>query len=576
MNYSEIVQPVNLCVEKLFTNGEYVIPIYQRNYSWTEKEIEQLLEDINDIKDGLNGKYYLGTLIVNQQKPNVFEVVDGQQRLTTLFLIISFLKKEYVLKGSLRFEARDKSNRTLDAILQGDPIDVSKGFLFSKEIMNGYFVIKNYFLCKAPDFETIFLNKLNLVEIIRVHVPQNIDLNHYFEVMNTRGEQLELHEIAKAKIVGAMECVNDKDIAAKIWDACAQMDKYIQMCFPVSVREEIFSDTWDNFIPDSFSGFYKAFSNGEFSNDMRSLNEILYNHEQKSVKQQINNESQLHFESIISFSNFVLQVNEVLHCTPNDNETSLDDKRILELLKANWSDAESAKKFIYALLKNRYLFDKYIIKVDHNDKKLRNEQWKLQHLVKYCSTKSSQPEYKATFSVDDENEMLCYLQSCLRITYTSPKTMHWISYFLRFLNKEKSAYSVRNYLEKYCCDKIVKSNYTMCCGFLIEHIVFTYLDYILWRDNKSEFKNIKVQFRTSIEHFFPQHPDTKSIDIFVSDGVRDSFGNLALITVSSNSKFSNLLPDAKSSYENIIEQSPKLMRMRKMFAYGVRNGTGVR
>ena len=42
-------------------------------------------------------------------------------------------------------------------------------------------------------------NKFSTVTIIRTQVPQNIDLNHYFEIMNTRGEQLELHEIVKAR-----------------------------------------------------------------------------------------------------------------------------------------------------------------------------------------------------------------------------------------------------------------------------------------------------------------------------------------------------------------------------------------
>ncbi len=87
MNYEEIVQPQEFCVENIFKGTEYVVPIYQRNYSWTKDEIEQLLNDINDVSDGGKGKYYLGSLIVNQLGANVFEVIDGQQRLTTLYLL---------------------------------------------------------------------------------------------------------------------------------------------------------------------------------------------------------------------------------------------------------------------------------------------------------------------------------------------------------------------------------------------------------------------------------------------------------------------------------------------------------
>ena len=70
-------------------NDEYIIPIYQRKYAWENKEIEQLLEDIINAE----GDYYLGTLIVNKQNNGKYEVIDGQQRLTTLYLLRACAKK---------------------------------------------------------------------------------------------------------------------------------------------------------------------------------------------------------------------------------------------------------------------------------------------------------------------------------------------------------------------------------------------------------------------------------------------------------------------------------------------------
>ena len=112
MDYEEIVQPKEFCVKNVFHGAEYVVPIYQRNYAWKKDEIEQLLNDINDVSDNYDGKYYLGSLIVNQLGPEAFEVIDGQQRLTTLYLLLSYLNQESVNKNSLRFEAREKSNMT--------------------------------------------------------------------------------------------------------------------------------------------------------------------------------------------------------------------------------------------------------------------------------------------------------------------------------------------------------------------------------------------------------------------------------------------------------------------------------
>ena len=69
---------------------------------------------------------------------------------------------------------------------------------------------------------------LNHVHIIHYRVPKDVDLNHYFEVMNSRGEQLEKHEIVKAKLMNVLNDEKDKSKFATIWDACSEMNTYIQ------------------------------------------------------------------------------------------------------------------------------------------------------------------------------------------------------------------------------------------------------------------------------------------------------------------------------------------------------------
>ena len=146
-NLESIVQPEEFSVLDIFRGTEYRVPIYQRNYAWTKDEIEQLLNDINDIDVSSDGKYYLGSLIVNQLGANYYDVIDGQQRLTTLFLMLSFLNNSSVNKKSLSFEAREKSNKTLyeiDAIKDSEK-ELDKEPWYSDEIIDGYAVIKNYF-----------------------------------------------------------------------------------------------------------------------------------------------------------------------------------------------------------------------------------------------------------------------------------------------------------------------------------------------------------------------------------------------------------------------------------------------
>jgi uncharacterized protein with ParB-like and HNH nuclease domain len=130
-------------VSKIFTNVHYIVPIYQRNYAWGVSEIEQLIEDIDSSIGDSNKNYFLGNLIVNQRDNNVYEVIDGQQRLTTLFLLESYLGMNFA-KDGLRFEAREKSNRTLNMLSKGNKNELIEE-LASVEILKGYQIIDSYF-----------------------------------------------------------------------------------------------------------------------------------------------------------------------------------------------------------------------------------------------------------------------------------------------------------------------------------------------------------------------------------------------------------------------------------------------
>lgn len=65
-------------------SGRFTIPSYQRGYRWTEVEVEQLLSDLIDFE---GPAYYLQPIVVRRREDGGFEVVDGQQRLTTLYLL---------------------------------------------------------------------------------------------------------------------------------------------------------------------------------------------------------------------------------------------------------------------------------------------------------------------------------------------------------------------------------------------------------------------------------------------------------------------------------------------------------
>lgn len=81
-------------IEEAFRECFYVVPDYQREYVWTDKEVHQLLEDIGEqIDAGSAREYFIGTVLVSPtDQKNHYEVIDGQQRLTTFFLLLCALK----------------------------------------------------------------------------------------------------------------------------------------------------------------------------------------------------------------------------------------------------------------------------------------------------------------------------------------------------------------------------------------------------------------------------------------------------------------------------------------------------
>ncbi len=84
-------------IEEAFRECFYIVPDYQREYVWTDKEVQQLLDDIDEQIDGDSRReYFIGTVLVAPTtERGHFEVIDGQQRLTTFFLLLCALKQRF-------------------------------------------------------------------------------------------------------------------------------------------------------------------------------------------------------------------------------------------------------------------------------------------------------------------------------------------------------------------------------------------------------------------------------------------------------------------------------------------------
>lgn len=116
-----------LSIRELLSGGaNYIIPMYQRNYAWDEGEITQLIQDVIDYLPE-NRNYYIGTLVVFERtdgRRSVYETIDGQQRLTTLSLLASYLKNGKICDVSwyeelaIDFDSREHSRQTFGEIFK--------------------------------------------------------------------------------------------------------------------------------------------------------------------------------------------------------------------------------------------------------------------------------------------------------------------------------------------------------------------------------------------------------------------------------------------------------------------------
>ncbi|MBU5476848.1 DUF262 domain-containing HNH endonuclease family protein [Eubacterium sp. MSJ-21] len=617
---SELVTELHIIGEtnNIFdTNMEYTIPLYQRAYAWEDKQLVQLIEDIQDVAEDAN--YYMGSLIVSKQAGK-YEVVDGQQRLTSLFLLLNCLGEK--VKPTLTFACREKSNYTLrniEELLQENrsKLDMDR---IEFGIQRGIKIILHEL--KKADFDTeSFMKKLAKVIVYRIELPENTDLNRYFEIMNTRGEQLEQHDILKATLMSYLNDEAEKGVFAKIWDACSDMTGYVQMHFVSknnAVREAIFSGDWNWMPPMNWLKYKKVMKQDTDEAVGHSIKDII----DKDFKVEddegyIDEDIRVRFESIIEFPYFLLHTLKVfiaLYDIKHEKENAkitdelLDDKKLIDAFNRVFSYGvteegriadnreEFTRRFIICLLRTRYLFDKYIVKREYANDNADGE-WSLKSLYVSGQQSKKKPYYRnSKFTKSGEwnstndwrTKTNIMIQSALRVSYTSPKVMHWITKLLIWLSEDNCKH-VRNdditrfdVIAEDIAIEAVKENFFNACkdgiyamGVNTPHIVFNYLDYLLWyydREGKRKYTDFTFEFRNSVEHWYPQNPSEGTFEQW-KDGV-DQFGNLCIIQRNVNSKFSNMSPEAKkSTFKDMISKGS--IKLRIMSELTEKNGDKV-
>lgn len=583
------VHPDDRTVHQLLTEDHYRVPAYQRNYAWGEEEIRQLVDDLLDAAtDRSIDEYFLGNIVVSAAQGSAgdpYDVVDGQQRLTTLHLLFSYLQSlgDGTAVHPLTFESRPRAVRTFNSLAEPIDEDMDPG------IATGFRIISQYSKTKALAKHIDYL--LDKVLVVRLRLPDGTDLNRYFEVMNTRGEQLQQQDIVKARLMSQLPDA-ERSTFAWIWDACTRMDTYIQMALTpgdTELRERLFGPDWGWLKVRDFTDLLAAQTLREgpsgFGVAGGSITDAIGVYASARGRDDGETEEGERFSSVIEFPTFLLHVLRIVEAGEpgEEDEAQLDDKKLVKRFQAWLESTESqdgVREFATTMLRCRLLFDAFVIKREFTSRTGDDGIWSLKRLVKGFSNTKATPRYVGSFPTDhsptgdtestedaNDSKRVRLLEAALRVTYTSPRTMHWMTALLcAAFEADPSQFGassalvvLQGFVRAKVAETLDSGGSLLVTGFDIPRILFTYTDFLI-ADQRGQL-DFQFMFRNSIEHFYPQNPDDQIVTAYgaLSDPAdRELFGNLALLTVKDNSKFTNNPPFLKAEDVRVREQSPKL------------------
>lgn len=616
-----------LSIFDLLNDNSYSIPLYQRNFAWTDAEITQLIIDVLDsIKDN-RPEYFIGTLVVSK-KANVYSIIDGQQRFTAILLIALAIQNKYpsrtkrfekIKKINLSFSARKRSNEILNGLLKNE-INTEKitddESLCRDELLCGYdetvSAIKEHIIESSISIEDFYGYLLDKVKVFISQMPEDLDVNLYFERFNSRGEQLEYHEIIKSELMQRLvaDGVAFAEVQkfAKVWDACSELDTPCIYFFKKKTkgsdadeeRETIFNCEWSEYEPGKNSWRYGYSLENIYSKihvneeGKKSLISVIEKKSESGAVADVDpaeNEDSSKYRCIVNFNTFLYYV---LYLTDgmDANSIQLDDKKLESAFKVSSRDSQWILSFGENLLKAKFIFDNLIIRnsLETTDRRKEGE-WFLQKAYRVDKNEKARGHLyvqtrfdKNSFSTN--NHEILMLQSMFAVTFTAYKDTKWLYATLKYLfeNAEKlndgyfgdKFYAFleslsKSFANERICNKIEIYVQRLRYDNFVPIYAFNLTDYVLWKNREKlgveytaiKFDDFRFTYRRSIEHWYPQNPNKAAGKAKLPDDLLHCFGNLCLIVASQNSNFSNLDPHAKlEEWRSIFgTQSLKLQMM---------------
>lgn len=247
-------------IQDIFSSGYFKIPRFQRPYSWEKDEVENFWEDITKNKDD---NYFIGSMVVFQSAKPYFGIVDGQQRLTTITIILSVIRDSFIKlnQGNLArgihkyIEKANVDNEDefilnsetsfpfLQGVIQSYKKDNIKDEIGVEEsnLQNAYSLIKSKLLTLIPQIELYddkqidlfndtkdnpiqklkdIRDKILALKLVFIQLDNEDDAYLIFETLNARGRDLKTSDLVKNLFLKKLRSSNSRYDSAKIsWNS---------------------------------------------------------------------------------------------------------------------------------------------------------------------------------------------------------------------------------------------------------------------------------------------------------------------------------------------------------------------
>ena len=572
----------------------FVIPSYQRPYVWPGEDVLKLLDDIREAMIEGSQHYFIGTVMTSMHMRGdavMYELIDGQQRITTLMLFALAFNRlrlvtrltQFAVRGKtlrLSFAIRDQVQALLghwahldDAVYPGDKAVEEDPYL---QHLAGALKVITDRLRELSNIEgeakVIALGDFISARVRWVNnvMPAGSDLNRQFTTMNTGGLQLAQSDILKSRLLKKITCHHATYDA--MWQACENMGNYfernVRQLFPRAAWSTLQDNDLQKFDPVRFP---IDDSSDAIHADRLTIEQLVFSEIPATDSSEGNTKARtedmpVYCRSIISFALLLMHTLRIFNARRDhaDIDVRMHDARLIECFDGFSKTASETEiaGFLACLWEVRYQFDRWVVKWAGTaeteerhlllaDVRFNTVDGRLSRGL-LAASDLTQLQSVSYFTRDRSAQywLTPLLGALIRapiehrdaVTAVVERIDNALS--LTSLTQKEASYALILGASVQPKDfSVVHAELSIHLGTGFEHYWFQKLEYVLWRNREilecfkvDKLAHYRITSKNSVEHVHAQQDEYAHT---LPPESLHAFGNLVLLSPGENSSYSN-------------------------------------